>query len=138
MLARLLTHRTDDIDVTMFEGEDDLNFRSQGGTLDFHVKTGQRALREAGLYDKFLKYARFDGEAMALADKNLLCYVEVNGSSAQSTTGRPEVDRPKLRQIPYESLPKHTVKWRHKLTHVKRKDCKEVSSRLVLHFAEQP
>jgi len=135
MLARLLTHRTDNIDVIVFEGEDNLDLRSQGGTLDLHVKTGQRALREAGLYDEFLKYARFDGEAMSLADKNLLCYVKVNGNAAESTTGRPEIDRPKLRQILFESLPKDTVKWRHKLTQVER----EVSTgEFALHFADQP
>ena len=135
MLARLLTHRTDNIDVIVFEGEDNSDLRSQGGTLDLHVKTGQRALREAGLYDEFLKYARFDGEAMSLADKNLLCYVKVNGNAAESTTGRPEIDRPKLRQILFESLPKDTVKWRHKLTQVERE---ESTGEFTLHFADQP
>jgi len=135
MLARLLTHRTNTIDVIVFEGEEHLNLRSQGGTLDLHVKTGQRALKEAGLYDAFLKYARFDGEAISLADKNLLCYVKVNGNSGQTTTGRPEIDRPKLRQILFESLPEHTVKWRHKLTQVERE---ESTGEITLHFAEQP
>lgn len=138
MLARLLTHRTNNIDVTIFEGEDGLDFRSQGGTLDLHVKTGQRALQEAGLYDEFLKYARFDGEAMALADKNLLRYVKVNGNSGKSTTARPEIDRPRLRQILHESLPKHTVKWRHKLTHIEHNESAEPSSRFTLYFADQP
>ena len=81
MLARLLTHRTSEIDVIVFEGEDNLDLRSQGGTLDLHVKTGQRALKEAGLYEKFLEYARFDGEAMALTDKNLLYYIKTNGNA---------------------------------------------------------
>jgi len=135
MLARLLTHRANNIDVIIFEGEESLDLRAQGGTLDLHVKTGQRALKEAGLYDAFLKYARFDGEAMSLADKNLLCYVKINGNSAKSTTGRPEIDRPKLRQILFENLPEHTVKWRHKLTQVVRE---ESTGEFSLHFADQP
>jgi 2-polyprenyl-6-methoxyphenol hydroxylase-like FAD-dependent oxidoreductase len=138
MLARLLTHRTNNITFTIFEGEDSPDFRSQGGTLDLHGKTGPRALREAGLYEEFLKYARFDSEAMALADRNLLCYVKVNGNSAQSTTGRPEIDRPKLRQILHESLLENTVVWRHKLTHIERKDNNDASNTVTLHFANQP
>lgn len=135
MLARLLTHRTSEIDVIVFEGEDNLDLRSQGGTLDLHVKTGQRALKEAGLYEKFLEYARFDGEAMALTDKNLLYYIKTNGNAEKSTTGRPEIDRPKLRQILFESLPEHSVKWRHKLTQVERVHSTGAFS---LHFADQP
>jgi len=38
MLARLLTHRTSDIDVTVFEGEDNLDLRSQGGTSTYTLK----------------------------------------------------------------------------------------------------
>jgi 2-polyprenyl-6-methoxyphenol hydroxylase-like FAD-dependent oxidoreductase len=135
MLARLLTHRANDINVIVFEAEESLDLRSQGGTLDLHVKTGQRALKEAGLYDAFLEYARFDGEAMSLADKNLLCYVKVNGNAAKSSTGRPEIDRPRLRQILFESLPEHTIKWGHKLTQVERE---ESTSEFTLHFAGQP
>ena len=138
MLARLLTYDSGNIDVTIFESEDSLDFRSQGGTLDLHVKTGQRALKEAGLYDEFLKHARFDSEAMALADKNLLCYVKMGGNAAKSTTGRPEIDRPKLRQLLYESLPKNTVKWRHKLTRVERKEDIQQNDTFALHFVDQP
>lgn len=130
MLARLLTHRSDNIHVTIFESESSIDFRSQGGTLDLHVKTGQRALREAGLYDEFLKYARFDSEAVAFADKNLVCYLKTSGKKQGSTTGRPEIDRPQLRKLLYESLPDGVVKWNHKLTHV----CPDLN----LHFVGQP
>ncbi|KAM0719677.1 hypothetical protein Q7P37_003808 [Cladosporium fusiforme] len=130
MLARLLTHHTNDIDVTIFESETNIDFRSQGGTLDLHVKTGQRALKEAGLYDEFLKYARFDSEAMAFADKNLLCYARMSGNKEGSTTGRPEIDRPQLRRLLYESLPDGIVQWRHKLV--------RIDSDRTLHFVDQP
>ena len=41
MLARLLQHsdQAHNIDVKIYEGESSINYRSQGGTLDLHVKS---------------------------------------------------------------------------------------------------
>jgi len=131
ILARLLKHRVSNgIDITIFESEESINYRSQGGTLDLHVKTGQRALKEAGLYEEFLKHARFDGEAISLADKNFVRYLTLKGNANNSTSGRPEIDRPILRQILYESLPEGTVCWNHKLDHIEEPG--------TLHFVNQP
>jgi 2-polyprenyl-6-methoxyphenol hydroxylase-like FAD-dependent oxidoreductase len=131
MLARLLKHRANnDIDITIFESEKSIDYRSQGGTLDLHVKTGQRALKEAGLYDEFLKHARFDGEAISIAEKNFTRYITIKGNAKSSTSGRPEIDRPVLRQILYESLPEGTVCWNHKLDRVEEPG--------TLHFVNQP
>ncbi|KAF2214730.1 hypothetical protein CERZMDRAFT_36809 [Cercospora zeae-maydis SCOH1-5] len=116
MLARLLLKHDTDISVTLFESEASIDFRSQGGSLDLHEKTGQAALQEAGLFDEFLKYARYDGEALKIADKNLLCYITQQGSKGSSTTGRPEIDRPRLRELLFNSLPGGTVQWNKKLT----------------------
>ena len=63
---------------------------------------------------------------MKICDKNLLCYIQQSGNSTKSTTGRPEIDRPKLRELLYNSLAGGTVKWNHKLLHV--------DSNLSLHF----
>lgn len=131
MLARILLQKDPDISVTIFEGEGSIDFRSQGGTLDLHEKSGLKAMKEAGLWDEFLQYARYDGEALQLCDKNLLAYVRFSGGKPdQKSTGRPEIDRPKLRQILYESLPEGTVRWQHKIT--------SVSAEGVLRFANQP
>lgn len=128
MLARLLTKYDHKFTITVFEAEDSINFRSQGGTLDLHGSTGQAAMRAAGLWDEFQKYARYDGEALKLADKNLLCYLNMSGSKNGSTkTGRPEIDRPKLREILYNSIPQDIVRWGHKL--------KSVDQDMTLHFA---
>lgn len=130
LLARLLHQSKENIIVSIFESESSLNFRSQGGTLDLHEKTGQAALKKAGLFDEFLKYARYDGEAFKIADKNLLCYVKMAGSKpdSKSGSGRPEIDRPQLRKLLFESLPEGAVQWNKKLAHVDETN--------VLHFAD--
>ena len=49
---------------TVYEFETGANERNQGGTLDLHAESGQLALREAGLYEEFKKYARPEGDAL--------------------------------------------------------------------------
>ncbi|KAI7362882.1 putative oligopeptide transporter [Hortaea werneckii] len=134
MLARLLTQSQPNIEVTIFEGESSLDLRSQGGTLDLHASTGQRALKAAGLFDEFLKYARYDGEALKICDKTLLCYITQQGGSdarSSSFSNRPEIDRPQLRKLLFESLPEGTVQWNRKLKSISTDDTLP-----TLHFAD--
>ncbi|KAF2765405.1 FAD/NAD(P)-binding domain-containing protein [Teratosphaeria nubilosa] len=141
-LARLLLScpQTRDLTCTIFEAESSPNFRSQGGTLDLHTRTGQAALKAGGLWDEFLKHARYDGEAIKIADKNLLCYVNIGGGKVGSKgTGRPEIDRPEidrpvLREMLYESLPEGTVRWDKKLVSVTATP--PASSKHSLNFAD--
>ncbi|KAM0454970.1 hypothetical protein ACHAPV_008111 [Trichoderma viride] len=114
-LARLL--HLGGIQATIFEGEDSASVRSQGGTLDLHTTSGLAAVKEAGLWDEFLSHARYDGQYMAITDKDLHYYV-VRGVDAESSAAfgeRPEIDRVKLREILLDSLPAGTVKWAHRL-----------------------
>ncbi|KAF4877400.1 Monooxygenase asqM [Colletotrichum siamense] len=117
MLARLL--HLANIEATVYESESSPDFRSQGGSLDLHTHTGLAALKEAGLFDEFLKYARYDGQYMAIVDKNnkphFVRTVEGWGNGGQE---RPEIDRPKLREILADSLPKGMIKWGHRLKSV--------------------
>ncbi|KAL5116114.1 hypothetical protein ACEQ8H_006010 [Pleosporales sp. CAS-2024a] len=71
MLARLL--HVHNITCTIFEAETGIDFRSQGGTLDLRTKTGLHALKEAKLWDEFLKYARYDGEVQGGFDVIVGC-----------------------------------------------------------------
>lgn len=123
-LARLLLNAQ--IPATIFEYEASPNFRTQGGTLDLHTATGLKALKIAGLYDEFIKYARYDGEAFAVVDKNLKTYISLDGSSKETSNGRPEIDRLQLRQILLDSLPPNTIRWGCKL--------RSIDSQLSLHF----
>ncbi|RTE83309.1 hypothetical protein BHE90_002174 [Fusarium euwallaceae] len=117
MLARLL--HLGGIDVTIFEGEEHPNFRSQGGTLDLHTATGLAALKEAKLFDEFLKHARYDGQYLAIVDKNLEYLLVKNADGPYNKIQeRPEIDRSKLRELLSHSLPENVIKWGHRLKNV--------------------
>lgn len=65
-----------------------MSIREQGGTLDLHTSTGLKALREAGLYEEYAQYARYDGEALNLADKNLVSMTRVGCSTEGFQSGK--------------------------------------------------
>ena len=109
-LARIL--HTRGITATVFESEDSPTARQQGGTLDIHVESGQRALQLAGLWEEFLAHARYEDQGFRLygTDGELLF-----DESDAANGGRPEIDRTSLRQILLDSLPEGLVRWGHKL-----------------------
>ncbi len=119
MLARLL--HLSNIETVVFEGEASPNYRSQGGTLDLHTETGLAAVKEAGLWDEFLKHARYDGEYMLVSDPQLRPHLTkgTKPTSEQTFGGqRPEIDRSDLRQLLADSLPKGMIRWGHHLKSV--------------------
>ncbi|KAF2671756.1 putative salicylate hydroxylase [Microthyrium microscopicum] len=93
--------------ITVFEGEASRHVRSQGGSLDLHPTSGQLALKEGGIYDQFLKHARVEGQDLKLADRDGKVWLNV----ADRDTGKPEIDREKLRDILLDSLPNGIVQW---------------------------
>lgn len=108
------------IQCTIFEAEESLDFRSQGGTLD--LQSGLDALRAAGVYDEYMKYSRFAGSALGVCDKNATFYIKVGPSKY----GNREIDRVDLRALLLRSLPDGMVRWKHRLVRMDEK--------LVLHF----
>jgi 2-polyprenyl-6-methoxyphenol hydroxylase-like FAD-dependent oxidoreductase len=113
MLASVLLHNNF-TDFILFEGEATAHIRNQGGTLDLHPQSGQRALREAGLFDEFEKIVRYEGEDFILADKTGKTHVKV----VETERGRPEVDRTQLRDMLIASLPAEKIKWGKRAKHV--------------------
>ena len=123
-LARLL--HVSSIPCTIFEAESFSGHRPQGGTLDLHPDTGLAAIRVAGLWDAYRPHARYDGEAAIFCDKNFKKYFEHGGNTEETSNGRPEIDRTKLREILLDSLPEGIIRWDHKL--------RKVDDDLTLHF----
>ncbi|TVY49357.1 Monooxygenase [Lachnellula occidentalis] len=114
------------IQFTIFESEASPTARGPGGTLDLHTQTGLAAVKAAGLHEEFLERARFDGEALIIADKNMKRYLDIGGTTSRSSGGRPEIHRRELRTMLLGSLPEGVVQWGRHLV--------SVSEDLTLHF----
>jgi 2-polyprenyl-6-methoxyphenol hydroxylase-like FAD-dependent oxidoreductase len=107
-LARVL--HVHGIEAVVYEREASRAARGQGGMLDIH--SGQRALREAGLIDRFFEIARGEGQDMRLLrpDGTLLLQEDTPDDAPLL---RPEVDRADLRDLLLDSLPEGVVRWGH-------------------------
>ncbi|MDX6259351.1 MAG: hypothetical protein QOH84_1039 [Kribbellaceae bacterium] len=112
-LARVLS--VHGIDAVVYEREASRDARTQGGMLDLHVKTGQRALREAGLESGFLAIARREGQDMRLLDPAGTILLQED-TPDDAPMARPEVDRSDLRDLLLDSLPEQTIAWGHGLS----------------------
>ncbi|GIF63963.1 FAD-dependent oxidoreductase [Asanoa ishikariensis] len=114
-LARIL-HRHG-IAAVVYEREANRSARSQGGMLDLHPESGQRALADAGLTARFQSEARPEGEEHRILDpagRTLVHHTPQQGPG--SFDGRPEIDRRALRDLLLDSLPRDAVAWHHRLT----------------------
>ncbi|KAF5361058.1 hypothetical protein D9756_004463 [Leucocoprinus leucothites] len=113
-LARLL--KLQNVPFKLFELDESYHSRSQGGTLDIHGNSGQLALKAAGLFDEFRKYARKEGEAMKMLDQDGTVGWADDGSGGLSD--RPEIDRQMLRKILLDSLDDGMISWGKKVVAV--------------------
>lgn len=115
----------------VYEGEQHQGARAQGGVLDLHPHSGQWALEQAGLLDKYLAAARPEGQDLKILDKDGSVLWEETGSTEMD---RPEIDRPLLRQILLDSLTPETVCWDHHITRIEAGSDIEPHT---LHFSNQ-
>jgi 2-polyprenyl-6-methoxyphenol hydroxylase-like FAD-dependent oxidoreductase len=100
VLARILQMR--DIPCTVYELDPAADARQQGGVLDMHEKSGQFALRTAGLYEEFRRLIQPQGEAMRILDKAGTVFIDY--APRADEWGRPEIDRTALRDLLIASL----------------------------------
>lgn len=107
-LARLL--HVNGIEATVYEREPSRDARGQGGMLDIH--SGQRALREAGLIDRFHAMARGGGQDMRLLEPDGILLLQED-TPDDAPLDRPEIDRADLRDLLLDSLPEGAVHWGH-------------------------
>jgi 2-polyprenyl-6-methoxyphenol hydroxylase-like FAD-dependent oxidoreductase len=112
MLARLLQVRG--CKTTVFERDAHADERPQGGSLDLHADTGQRAMRLAGLEEAFHREARPEDQGDRLYDATGALLFDRDGQGDD----RPEIDRAALRRILLESLDPGTVRWGRRVTAV--------------------
>jgi len=104
------------IDAAVYERESSRGARGQGGMLDLHSGTGQRALREAGLIDQFHAIARAEGQDLRLLEPDGTLLLQED-TPDDAPLERPEVDRADLRNLLLDSLPEHVVRWGHAFVH---------------------
>ena len=109
MLARLLLLRG--FEPTVFERDRHADDRPQGGSLDLHGDTGQRAMRVAGLEKEFSAAARPEDQGDRLYDQNGILLFDRDGGD----DNRPEIDRTALRKILLDSLAPGIVRWGSKV-----------------------
>lgn len=105
MLARLLQVAGKAANV--FERDAHAEERPQGGSLDLHGETGQRAIRLAGLEAEFKAAARPEDQGDRLYDSDGTLLYGRDGFD----DNRPEIDRSALRRILLNSLEPGTVRW---------------------------
>lgn len=115
-LARLLQLKG--ADVRLFELDESVESRNQGGALDLHTDSGQVAMQQAGLFDAFLAASRPEGQATKVFDKDGKVYIDLKPEDETST--RPEIDRGVLRGLLAHSLAPGTVVWGRRLKSVER------------------
>ena len=129
-LARLLHTQSSSsntpLSITIFEKDASATSRVlRGGTLDLHDDTGLKALQIAGLFNEFQKHARYDAEALVIADKNGTRLIDIKGATqmkAVTKMSRPEIDRSRLQDLLLESVPPEFIKWGYQLRSVSEED----------------
>ncbi|MGI5490097.1 FAD-dependent oxidoreductase [Microtetraspora malaysiensis] len=110
-VARVL--HVNGIEATIFELEASAHTRTQGGMLDIHEDSGQKALHAADLYEDFRKIIHRGGQSMRLVSPDGTIRV----SEEDDGTGeRPEVDRGRLRELLLGSLPARAIRWGMKVS----------------------
>lgn len=103
------------VPAAVYEAEASPTTRGQGGLLDIEERTGQVALREAGLYNSFRALVRPGEDAKRIVDSRGEVLLDLPGSMAGA---RPEVDRGELRAMLIDALPTGTIRWGHKAARV--------------------
>lgn len=112
-LARVL--HVHGIAATIYEADASPEARAQGGMLDIHDNNGQLALKDAGLFERFLGLIHAGGEASRVLDMHGAVLLD---EPDDGQGRRPEVRRGDLRNLLLGSLPKETVQWGKKVTAV--------------------
>jgi 2-polyprenyl-6-methoxyphenol hydroxylase-like FAD-dependent oxidoreductase len=94
--------------ATVFEKDTSADNRSQGGCLDMHPESGQRAIEIAGVIEQFRAIMRIEGQDYKMIDKDGKVLMDIVSSADNES--RPEADRGPLRMIFINKL-KESIRW---------------------------
>lgn len=119
-MAKLL--QQEGVDVTVYERDEDAQARIWGGTLDLHEESGQKALKKAGLLERYYAMAIPMGRTIVDEEGAVLF-------SRKPATDTPEINRNELRTLLLDSLTSDTVVWDRKFT-----ELEEQAGKWLLHF----
>ena len=119
-----------DLDVTVYERDENPQARIWGGTLDLHKNSGQEALKKAGLLQTYYDLALPMGITFTDEKGTVLSTIQL---TAENKYDNPEINRNVLRTMLLESLKDETVIWDRK--HIK---IKPENDKWLLHFENQP
>lgn len=125
-LARLLSRfsQPGELSYTVYELDASPTARiHQGGTLDLHPHTGLAAIKKCDLWDSFQRHARYEGEALVVADKRGKAVFRKGGGKedpeeSENIMQKPEIDRERLKEILLAGVPAENVQWGYKLREV--------------------
>ncbi len=114
-LARLLQHHG--VPCTVYEQNSSREARSQAGSLDIHEGSGQLAIREAGLWEEFVKVMRPEPDMVRLCDPSGHAWIDENKRPGKSHD-RPQIDGCDLQSILLDSIDAASVNWGRRLQRV--------------------
>ena len=118
------------VEVNVYERDVDAQTRVWGGTLDLHKESGQKAMKKAGLLNKYYEMALPMGIKIADEHCNILFTKEI---TPENQYDNPEINRNHLREMLLGSLADDTVIWDMNFTGMEEKDGK-----WILHFKDKP
>jgi tetracycline resistance monooxygenase len=127
-MAKLL--QQNDIDITVYERDTDPQARIWGGTLDLHKRSGQEAMKKAGLLQTYYDLALPMGINFADEQGNIL---STRKPTPENQFDNPEINRTALRKILLDSLKNDTVLWDRKFTELEKQ-----KGKWLLHFENKP
>ncbi|MGU3377111.1 FAD-dependent oxidoreductase [Chryseobacterium sp. M5A1_1a] len=116
--------------VTVYERDKDADTRVWGGTLDLHQKSGQKAMKKAGLLEQYYATALPMGINIADEQGNILFTKKI---TPENQYDNPEINRNHLREIILNELVKNTVVWDRSFTGME-----EYNGQWLLHFENKP
>lgn len=123
-LATLLQQKG--VHVSVYEKDQDDHARIWGGTLDLHVESGQKAMKAAGLLDRYFELGLPMGRIITDAQGKVLF---TKKAEKNPQIASPEINRNDLRQLLFGSLASGTVVWNRKFERLE-----QVNEKWLLRF----